>query len=95
MTPPLRWANHRGVKWQRNVRWTVAAVAPDQLTAEMWCNLLADSGVSAQVRAGDIASFLGVSSMPCRVIVPEEEAARAWDLLADYLSSEDEVAWEE
>lgn len=51
--------------------------APDQLQAEMWRSLLEAEGVSALLRPGDTASYLGVSAYPCRILVPEAEIERA------------------
>ena len=50
------------------MRWVHFTTAPDQLVAEMWRDLLKAEGVSAQVRAGDTSSFLGVSTYPCRIM---------------------------
>ena len=65
--------------------WAVAAIAPDQLTAEMWRELLVNSGIPARVGPGDVASYLGVSSYPCRVMVEEEHLAEAVTALSEYL----------
>ncbi len=65
--------------------WVVAATAPDQLTAEMWRGLLENTGVPARVGPGDVASYLGVSSYPCRVMVEEEHLAEAVTALSEYL----------
>ena len=62
------------------VQWVSLAIAPDQLTAEMWCELLRNEGIPAMVQPSDAVSFLGVSPKACRVAVPEdrrEEAASA------------------
>ena len=63
----------------------VAAIAPDQLTAEMWRGLLINTGIPARIGPGDVASFLGVSSYPCRVMVEEEHLAKAVTALSEYL----------
>lgn len=59
------------------------ATAPDQLTAETWAELLRSFDVPAVLEAGAIASFLGVSAAPCRVMVPEDMAEMAADILWD------------
>ena len=62
------------------MQWVALAIAPDQLTAEMWCELLRNEGIPAMVQPSDAVSFLGVSPKACRVAVPEdrrEEAASA------------------
>ena len=58
--------------------WVSLTIAPDQLTAEMWCELLRNEGIAAIVQPSDAVSFLGVSTTACRVLVPSdrhEEAA--------------------
>ena len=69
-------------------RWVYLTTAPDQTTAEMWSELLRNEGVPAMVRAGDTASFMGVSSAPCRLMVPEERLAEARRLLEERLGPE-------
>ena len=68
-------------------KWLIAATAPDQLTAEMWRALLVDFGIPARLRAGDTTSFLGVSPMPCRVLVPEGHIEEAEAFLASQLGT--------
>ncbi len=63
------------------MEWIEVATAPDQLTAEMWVELLRNAGIPAMVKPKDTASYLGVSPMPCRVIVPEEQLKEAQLLL--------------
>ena len=60
-------------------RWVYLTTAPDQITAEMWSELLRNEEIPAMVRAGDTTSFLGISNAPCRLMVLEgrlEEARR-------------------
>ncbi|HUS83346.1 MAG TPA: DUF2007 domain-containing protein [Dehalococcoidia bacterium] len=59
------------------MRWVNLAMAPDQLTAEMWCELLRNEGIPAMVRPSDAVSFLGVSLKACRVIVAEDRRDEA------------------
>ena len=66
------------------MKWTQVATAPDQLIAEMWRDVLQNEGIPATIEPGDAASFLGVSSMPCRVMVPQEMLREATAVLADY-----------
>lgn len=65
----------------RRVNWVAFATAPDQLTAEMWRDLLAQAGLNCQLRAGDIAGFMGVQHGPVRLVAPEEQAEEARDTL--------------
>ena len=57
--------------------------APDQLTAEMWRDILLQEGVPTAINAGDVASFLGVSSWPCRLMVKAGDLVRARAILDD------------
>ena len=61
--------------------WVVFATAPDQLTAEMWQDLLAQARIKCQLRAGDTYGFLGVSATPVRLVAPQENAEEARDAL--------------
>ena len=62
-------------------RWVHVATAPDQLSAEMWVELLRGQGIPAMIKAQDAVSFLGVSGMSCRVVVPRENLAEATQVL--------------
>jgi|GEM_PF-5699696 hypothetical protein len=68
----------------------VGAIAPHQLIAEMWRDLLLGHGIPAQLRAGDSASYLGVSTIPCRVLVPEDQLDQAHTMLEEFLTPENE-----
>jgi hypothetical protein len=61
--------------------WIVFATAPDQLTAEMWQDLLAQANIRCQLRAGDTYGFLGVSASPVGLVTPQEDAEVARDAL--------------
>lgn len=69
------------------MRWATLVTAPDQLTAELWRELLQESGIPAMLQAGDAVSFLGVSAFPCRLLVPEERYAEAQGLLDELAAS--------
>jgi hypothetical protein len=43
----------------------------------MWVELLQAQGIPAMIRPQDTASFLGLSTMACRVLVPREHLAEA------------------
>ena len=68
------------------MKWVVFATAPDQITAEMWRDLLQQAGVRCDIRASDTSRFLGVSTRPVRLIAPEEEAESARALLDEHFS---------
>ena len=67
------------------MKWAYLAAGPDQLTAEMWRTLLRNEGIAAVIRPGDTASFMGVSSYPCRVLVRREQLADAREVLEGHL----------
>jgi len=66
------------------MKWVLLTTAPDQLTAEMWVKLLQQEGIPAMLKPGDAVSFLGVSAMPCRLLVPEGRVGEARAVLAQY-----------
>ena len=61
--------------------WTHLATAPDQVTADIWVDILRDQGIAAMIRPSDAVSFLGVAGFGCRVQVQEEDLERARDVL--------------
>jgi len=63
-------------------KWILLTTAPDQLTAEIWKDILLQEGVPAMVNAGDTISFMGVSSFPCRIMVAYGYRSRAQEILA-------------
>ncbi|MBI4220169.1 MAG: hypothetical protein HY682_08520 [Chloroflexi bacterium] len=63
------------------MKWVVFATAPDQLTAEMWRDIVRQAGIRCELRPGDTASFLGVSQIPVRLVSPEPEAREAREAL--------------
>ena len=63
------------------MKWVVFATAPDQLTAEMWQDLLSQARIKCQLKAGDTYGFLGVSAAPVRLVAPAEDAKDALNTL--------------
>lgn len=61
--------------------WVVVTTAPDQVTAELWVEMLRDEGIPAMIRPSDAVSFLGVAGFGCRVQVREEDLERAREVL--------------
>ena len=57
--------------------WDTFATAPDQLTAEMWRDLVRQAGVECAMRAGDTVSFLGLSTHPVRLVAHTSDVERA------------------
>jgi hypothetical protein len=56
-------------------------MAPDQITAEFWIQVLQDEGITAMIRPSDAVSFLGVSGFGCRVQVREADLDRANEIV--------------
>ncbi|MBI4301206.1 MAG: DUF2007 domain-containing protein [Chloroflexi bacterium] len=71
------------------VEWKILVTAPDQLTAEMWQEILEQEGIPSMIQPQDVASYLGVSAMPCRLMVPKDLLAEAAATLASHLESRD------
>ncbi len=63
------------------MKWVDLTTAPDQLTAEMWRDVLVDQGIRARLRPGDTTSFLGVSPFPTGLMVDEDQLERAQEVL--------------
>lgn len=64
-------------------KWVHLTTAPDQLSGEMLVELLRDEGVAAMIKPSDAVSFLGVSGMGCRVLVPNDQLDEARAILAE------------
>jgi len=63
-------------------RWLLLTTASDQLTAEIWKDILIQQGVPAMVNPQDTISFMGVSGFPCRIMVAYGYHKRAQEILA-------------
>ncbi len=70
-------------------RWLQLATAPDQLTAEMWLQVLHQHAIPAVINPGDTSSFLGISLFPCRLMVSPDYLKQAREILADFFSEEE------
>ena len=70
------------------IQWVYLTTAPDQLTAEMWRGLLNNEGIPAMVRAGDMASYLGVFAGPTRILVDAASLEEASRFLEEQLGPE-------
>jgi hypothetical protein len=69
-------------------KWIIVAHEPDQLSAEILVNFLRQSAIPARTDAGDTMSFLGLSILPTRVLVPIE-----WE--RDAQTAIDRRGWDE
>jgi hypothetical protein len=63
--------------------WVYLCTARDQLEAEMWCARLDSLAIPARLAPADASSFLGVSPVPCRLLVPAPLRAAAELVLRD------------
>jgi hypothetical protein len=62
-------------------KWVLLVAAHDQMTAEIWKDILVQEGVPAVINPADAISFLGLSNQPCRIMVLEEYLKRAREVL--------------
>ena len=73
--------------------WEHLTTAPDQTIGEMLKAMLEEAGVVAMLEPEDAVSFLGVSAIPVRLMVPAEQAAVARQLLEEFEAAE--PAWQD
>jgi Putative prokaryotic signal transducing protein len=74
-------------------QWTVVDVAPAAPLAEMVAVMLEGEGFPVIVRGTDVYSHLGASEMAATyVLVPEKDAARALELIAETVSSGEDMS---
>jgi hypothetical protein len=62
--------------------WVTVRTAHDQLQAEMWRERLDSLAIPALVAPADVSAFLGLTPVPCRVLVPAGLLAAAEHVLA-------------
>jgi hypothetical protein len=70
-------------------KWLLLTTAPDQLTAEIWKDILVQEGIPAVVNPEDAVSFLGVSAFPCRIMVAPGYLKQAQEILASLQAEEE------
>lgn len=70
------------------MKWVHLTTAPNQLTAEIWVNFLHADGIPALIKPSDAVSFLGVSGLSCRIMVPDDRLAEAKAVLASKLEGD-------
>jgi len=71
-------------------RWELLTTAPDQLTAEIWVDILNQNGIPAVINPQDTISFMGVSSLPCRIMVAPGYRQRAQEILDSLKPAEEQ-----
>lgn len=62
--------------------WVTVRTARDQLEAEMWRERLDSLAIPALVAPADVSAYLGLTPVPCRVLVPAPLRAAAEHVLA-------------
>lgn len=66
-------------------RWVPFATAPDQPTAEAWCQLIRNAGCPAMAKSDNVP-FLGETAMPVRLMTLIERADEAREVLSRYVN---------
>jgi hypothetical protein len=70
-------------------KWHVVEIAPSEPLAEMIAVMLENEGFPVIVRGTDVFSHLGASEMAATyVLVPEQDAARASELIASMVADD-------
>jgi len=72
------------------LKFVTIATAPDQLTAEIWREIVRQAGITCELGPGDVTSFLGLSQLPVRLMTSEADADNARSVLASALSERPE-----
>ena len=68
-----------------------AAVAPNEITADMWRQVLEDEGIIVALKPGGAGFAFGSSAlMEHYVLVREDQAERARAIIAEFESPDDE-----
>lgn len=66
------------------MNWVLVTTASSLPIAEMWRDMLVSEGVAAIIRPGDsMASYLGVTSYPCRIMVADYQLDWARELMGE------------
>jgi len=71
-------------------KWLLLTTAPDQLTAEIWKDILSQQGIPAMINPADAISFMGVSAFPCRIMVASGYRKKAQEILASLQAETEE-----
>jgi hypothetical protein len=67
-----------------DIEWVSAALAPNEFTATLWRDILADAGIEAYLKPTEAATFLiAAAILPVRVMVPKERLGEAQAILED------------
>ena len=66
------------------MKWVAFATAPDQITGEMWRQMLRESGVVCELRHTN-PGFLGPTMYPVNLVAPESQAETALAILETHV----------
>ncbi len=72
----------RGEATPRTPSWVPVRIARDQLEAEMCRERLDSLAIPALVAPADVSAYLGLTPVPCRVLVPAHLRLAAEHVLA-------------
>ncbi len=75
----------------KRIKWVHLTTAPDQLTAEMWQDLIQGEGLPVMIRPGDTASYLDITAAPCRLMAPAEHLEEALAFVRERLGRDSVV----
>jgi hypothetical protein len=77
------------------MNWKVLTTAPDQLIAESWCELIRSVDIDCMLQPGDAVGFMGVSVIPVRIMVDEQDIEQAQSLLDSFINADSEQSEDE
>lgn len=70
------------------------AVAPNEITADMWRQVLEDEGIIVALKPGGVGFGFGSSAlMEHYVLVREDQAERARSIIAELESDDEDESW--
>ena len=70
------------------------AVAPNEIKAEMWRQVLEDEGIIVALKPGGAGFSFGSSALMAHfVLAREDQAERARSIIAELEASDDDDAW--
>jgi hypothetical protein len=74
-----------------DTKYVAAGMAPNEFTATLWRDILADAGIEAFLKPTEAATFLLASAvLPVRVMVAKERLEEAKAIIAEVEASPDE-----
>ena len=71
--------------------WKIISTAPNQITAESWCELLSNNGFKCKIIDSTYFRYNGISNVPVRILVPEKEFSKAKKFLCETILNFDQT----